>query len=159
MAERVEPLDLGVTWEPNAPSAVLVCNDEGLAVLALRAYFNDPDTRCVVVVWQGVRFSSLSDTNDEAVSGHRLYGSGLSEVRWAGHVQGSEIVAALERQNRVHPHHQASRFNELHHHILLTKECVAEVVAEGVRVRRVEGTTLYAATTAARSRRAPDSRH
>lgn len=151
MAEHVDTLELGVTWDPNDPSAVLLSDDTGRAVLALRPHHDDADARCVVVVWRGVRFSSLSDPNDEAVSGHRLYGRGLSEVLWAGSVRDSTLVAALEQQNQVHPHHQASRFGRLQHHVLLTKECVAEVVAEDVAVSRVEGTTLNAAATAARS--------
>jgi hypothetical protein len=43
----------------------------------------------------------MSDPNDEAISGHRLYGSGLSEVLWAGVIRDSDTVRALEKQNRV----------------------------------------------------------
>jgi hypothetical protein len=96
------------------------------------------------------RAACLTDPNDEAVSGHRLYRKGLSDVGWAGLVRDSQAIDALERQNRVHPNHDPSRFDRLNHHIVLLKERVAEVVAEAVEVRRVEGTTLDAATAALR---------
>lgn len=88
---------------------------------------------------------TLSDPNDEAISGHRLYRKGLSDVLWAGLVRNSETIRALERQNKVHATHDPSRFAGLTHHILLLKECVTEVVAQEVAVRRVDGATLEAA--------------
>ncbi|MEZ0581257.1 hypothetical protein [Nocardioides sp. MH1] len=152
MAEHVIPLDLGVTWEPNAPAAVLVTNNGGGTALALRAHRDDGDQRCVVIVWTGTSSASLSSPNDEAISGHRLYSKGLSDVLWAGSVTDSEAVAALEIQNRVHPYHDASRFDALQHHVVLAKERVAEVVAETLEVRRSAGSTLQAATSALHTR-------
>jgi hypothetical protein len=150
VAEHVVPLDLGITWEPNAPSAILVCDDSGKTALALNRHPDDPDQRCVVIVWIGTHSACLTDPNDEAVSGHRLYRKGLSDVLWAGLVRDSKAIDALERQNRVLPNHDPSRFDCLTHHVVLLKECVAEVVAEAVLVRRADGTTLEAATAAMR---------
>lgn len=148
MAEQVVPLDLGVKWNPNAPEALLLSDDFGKTVLALKPHHDDPDRRCVVLVWSGARSSCLADPNDEAISGHRLYNSGLSDVLWAGVVRDSEVIRGLEMQNRVHPSHDPSRLTRLAHHIVLLKECVAEVVAEGVVIQRFEGTTLDAAAAA-----------
>jgi hypothetical protein len=150
MVEHVTVLELGVTWEPNAPDAVLVSNDFGKTALGLNAHADDEDKNCVVLVWTGTRSACLADPNDEAISGHRLYAKGLEGVLWAGEVHESELIRDLERQNRVHPRHQASRFESLMHHILLLKECVAEVVAEEVEVRRLNGPTLDAASSAMR---------
>ena len=83
-------------------------------------------------------------------SGHRLYGSGLSDVLWAGLLRDSEAIGALERQSRVHPQHDPSRYDRLVHYVILMKECIAEVVAEAVDVQRIEGTTLEAAAAAMR---------
>ena len=93
MEERVVPLEIGVTWEPNAPDAVLVCDDRGSTSLALEAHPDDPDQRNVVLVWTGTESAALMPPNDEARSGHRLYGNGLSGLLWAGVVQDSELVA------------------------------------------------------------------
>jgi len=51
MAERVVPWEVGFCWEPNAPEAVLAASDDGRAVLALNAHFDDADQACVVFVW------------------------------------------------------------------------------------------------------------
>jgi hypothetical protein len=80
MAERVVRVGLGVKWEPNAPDAVMVSNDPGRTVLAARAHPDDSDQRNVVLVWSGVETATLGAPNDEAISGHRLWRHGLSEV-------------------------------------------------------------------------------
>jgi hypothetical protein len=148
MPEQVVTLDLGVTWNPNAPEALLLSDGFGRTVLALRPHHDDPDRRCVTLVWEGARSASLADPNDEAISGHRLYASGLSEILWAGTVRDSNLIRALEVQNQVHPRHDPSRFTGLTHHVILVKESVVEVVAETVSVQRIAGTMLDAVNAA-----------
>lgn len=150
MAERVTILHLDVEWEPNAPEAVLLSGDHGATVLSLNAHRDDEDQRCVVLQWTGTSSACFSGPNDEAISGHRLYGKGLKDVSWAGQVLDSKLVRGLERQNRVHPHHDAARFAQLAHHVVLLKEGVVEVVARSLAVRRFDGSTLEAASTAMR---------
>ena len=144
--ERVVPLDLSVKWAPNDPQAVLITLDDGATVLGLEPHHDDLDRRCVVVRWGGSQLSLSSPPNDEAIRGHRLYSAGLNSVTWAGDVVNSELIRAMEKQNRVHSHHDPARFEKLRHHVVLTKERVFEVVAETVSVDRVEApTTLEAA--------------
>jgi hypothetical protein len=66
MVERVEALDLGVVWDPNAPEAILASNDRGRTVLALNPRHDDEDQRCVVLVWTGTRSACVADPNDES---------------------------------------------------------------------------------------------
>ena len=139
MAAWVVPLDLGVVWDSGAPEAVLAVNDMGDAALALRPRWDDGDNSAVVLVWSGSRYSSMGDPNDEAANGHRLYGKGLEDVLWIGEVHDSELIVALERQNSVHPRHDPSRFANLVHHVVRTKEQAVEVVASAVAVKRVPG--------------------
>ncbi len=148
MTEHVESLDLGVTWNPGAPDAILLAADGGPSTLALRAHRDDPDERCVVLVWDYARYASKAPPNDEAIEGHRLWGKGLDDVIWSGIVHDSELIAGLERQNRVHPRHRTARFEGLTHYVLPLKECVVEVVARDLTVRRFEGTTAEAAVQA-----------
>ena len=150
MSERVEPVDLGVTWDPNAPFARLLADDFGRAVLALNPHESHPDERCVVLVWSGTSSVSMAGPNDEAISGHRLYRAGLSNVLWAGEVYGSTLIRSLEMQNRVHPNHNPANWTGLRHHVVRTKECVVEVVARTVAVHRFGGSTLDAAVAALR---------
>lgn len=131
-------VDLGVTWDPNAPNAVLTASDMGHTLLTLRPHPDDSDRRSVVLEWSGSRLSCMSDPNDEAISGHRLFSKGLGDVLWAGLVEHSSLTMDLERQNSVHPLHDPSRFARLSHYVVLLKECVVEVVAADVLVRRVE---------------------
>lgn len=53
MTERVEPTDIGMEWESNAPMAVMATNDAGLTALALQAHFDDSDRRSVVPAMAG----------------------------------------------------------------------------------------------------------
>jgi hypothetical protein len=145
MAERVVPWDAGCTWEPNAPEAVLAVSDRGRAVLAVNAHPADPDQDCVIFVWSRSRAAIMGSPNDEALSGHRLYSRGLSDLLWAGKVEQSEWIADLERRNRVHPSHDPARFIRLVHFILPLKEDTVEVIAEEVTVVRRPGPTTSAA--------------
>ncbi len=148
VTEHVESVDLGVTWEPNAPDAILLSADLGTSTLALRAHPNDPDRRCVVLKWTGCRYASMAPPNDEAISGHRLWIKGLRDVHWSGIVHNSDLIAGLELQNRVHPMHRSSIFEYLTHYVLPLKECVVEVVARDLAVHRIEDTTAEAAVRA-----------
>ena len=148
MKERVAPIDLGVTWDAGAPEAVLIVPDLGSAVLALNAPFGEPDSSCVVLRWRHPLSATMSAPNDEAISGHRLYRKGLADISWAGRVENSELIDRLERQNRVHDRHNPSRFRSATHYVVLTKERTIEVVADGIEVLRLGGSTLEAAVAA-----------
>ena len=120
----------------------------GCTVLALRRHRDDPDHRCVVLRWDGTSWASSAIPNDEARSGHPLWARGLADILWGGMVEGSELVARLERSHRVHERHDASRFAALTHYIVLTKERTVEVAAETFTIERREGSTLEAAIAA-----------
>jgi hypothetical protein len=147
MGEQVIEWEAGVAWEPNAPEAALVATDSSHAALGINPHFDDEDQRCVVLLWRSPCFAELGSPNDEALSGHRLYNKGLASIR-AGIVLSSELVARLERQNRVHPRHDPSRFKDLVHYVLPLKECVVEVVACSVSIERYEGSPARAAIQA-----------
>lgn len=136
VAEHVVAFDLGVTWDPNAPAAALLARDQGSTVLRLAPNPADDDTRDVLLVWSGSCLARLEPPNDEALSGHRLYTAGLSRVLWAGEVIESSLIAELERRNRVHRQHDANRYGQLRHWIVLLKERTVEVVALSVLARR-----------------------
>ena|SRR5215469_16142818 len=123
----------------------MISDDSGQTRLAVRPHREDVDRRNVVLVWDGVEFASLSAPNDEAISGHRLWRAGLNDVLWLGLVEGSELIAGLERQNSVHPYHDPRRYEFLNHYIAPLKECVAEVVARSVAIHRRDGSTLESA--------------
>ena len=148
MGERVVESGIRIQWEPNAPDAVMVSDGSGRTALALRAHGDDADQRNLVLVWRSVEFAALSAPNDEAISGHPLWRSGLRDVRWLGLVERSRRVRALADQNSVHPAHDQRRYELLDHYIAPLKECVAEVVAGSIETQRHDGSTLEAAAAA-----------
>jgi hypothetical protein len=141
MGERVVELDLGVTWSPGSPDAVLLASDLGPTFLMLRPHHDDRDRRWVVLRWEGVRLSVMQPPNDEAISGHRLFAKGLRGILWAAEVLESEWIADLERRNRMHPYHQPNRYRDLRHFLVLLKEDTVEVVAEAIQVVRIDASS------------------
>lgn len=142
------PWELAVSWEPNAPGAVLITSDYGRTLLALNAHLDDADQRCVVLVWQSV-WASIGQPNDEARGGHRLYGVGLAEVLWGGYVEHSSLIADLARQDNVAFPGQGYRSPAtLTHSVVAMKEGVVEVIGAKPRVTRVGGSTASAALAA-----------
>lgn len=137
MPEAVRDFDLGATWDPNAPEAVLVATDSGETRLTLRAHPDDLDQRAVALVWSRSRAARMEPTNDEALSGHSLYRAGLRDVPWIGEVFQSRLIANFEKRNRFHPLHDPRQFRQLRHWVVPLKEVLVEVVAEAIELQRV----------------------
>jgi hypothetical protein len=61
VAERVEPMPgVDVTWDPNAPDAVLFADDFGRGALALRAHPDDSDQRTGVLRFDLVIYALMT---------------------------------------------------------------------------------------------------
>ena len=151
---------------PRAPAAGLTATDDGETRLRLRAHPDDHDQRQLDLVWNGCLVARMEPPNEEAISSHRLYDVGLREVQWLGEVYESDLIADLERRDRVHPDHSAERYTELRHTelrytelrytelrctelrhtelrctelrhwVAALKECTVEVVGRSLRVER-----------------------
>ena len=117
---RVVPILEGIEWEPNAPLARFIADDEGFAVLLLQPHFHDPVTSLVVIFWTGVVDSQFGGPNDEGLHRHPLYDDGLSGLLWAGAVFEIEPTDGLRR------------------FIVPTKEAVVEVWARQVGWARLD---------------------
>lgn len=139
MPQRVVPIEVDATWQPNAPDAVLVSTDLGRSALGLYSHPSDLDRRCVVLLWEGCHLAQIGSPNDEAMNHHPLYECGLWDVLWLGEVLDSERIAALTPM-AFHPPHR--------HFIVLTKERMVEVVADSIEIQRRGGSTLEAASAA-----------
>jgi hypothetical protein len=119
-----------------SPMPRLVANDFEAAI----AYWvaGGPPQRPPVAV---VRFSPVSaayfgSPNDEAFDGHALFKAGLEPYAFA-EVRNSPWIAALERQNRVHPDHRPEQFESMRHFIMSFHDNTFECVAEKVSVELV----------------------
>ena len=133
----VTPIEIGLTWEPNAPDAVLVSGDNSIAVLALNANVDDPSREAVVFTWAGCQGARLEPWNDEGILDHPLWGDGLKDVHWIGELASSYWLDE-------HPG-SAGRDNGLRHFVLPLKECVIEVLADSFSISRRPGPTYEAA--------------
>lgn len=111
--------------------------------MVLHAHPDDADQRHVVLRWGGCVAAVMQPPNDEALAGHPLYDKGLSAIDWAGEVIESEWIARLERQNRVHPNHDPSRYTHLRHFVLPLKEKTVEAVADTCKTVRSERVEAY----------------
>jgi hypothetical protein len=120
---RIVPILEGIDWEPNAPHARFLADDEGFAALLLQAHPDDPGSSPVVFYWNGVIDSQFGGPNDEGRHRHPLYGAGLSGLLWAGEV----IDDGPSRGIR--------------HFIIPTKEAVAEVRARQIGWARLDSAT------------------
>ena len=92
----------------------------------------DPRTQGeTVVLAEFARYAAYchGPPNDEAFAGHPLASRGLHPYG-ALEVRRSSWVRALERMNRVHPHHRPERYARLRHFVFAfhdsTFECIAE---------------------------------
>lgn len=128
-AEYVVPLDVMARWDAVAPRAEVVGPDDGRAALAVAPHPDDPDQRCVVLLWTGAQSITQSDPHTP-LSRHRLADRGLRDVAWVGVVRNSGETGAA--QNLVH-------------HLVLLDDRAVEVVAELLTVHRVPGGTAEAA--------------
>lgn len=112
----------------------------GRSALAQRAHPDDPDQRCVVLRWDAVSYALMGPPNDEALNRHRLYEAGLKDVLWLGIVSDSGLVAELRAMSA--PGRPARR-----HYVVVSKECVVEVLAENVDLFRIGGSPREAASS------------
>ncbi|AZO12245.1 MULTISPECIES: hypothetical protein [unclassified Mesorhizobium] len=81
--------------------------------------------------------------NDEALSGHRLYGLGLQPYS-AFEVRNSSWIGSLEKANRVHPSHMPELFSGYRHFILTFHDSTLEFVAKDFAVSLRRGAILTA---------------
>jgi hypothetical protein len=148
MAEAVTSVPTAYSWDEQSPEAVLLSDDFARSALAVNPHPEDADTRAVVFIWDAVRFASMGGSGSEAIVDHRLYEHGLKDVAGLGRVDDSELVAALERENRSHPFHEPEWYATLQHHILVLTQRTIEVVAADLSIVRVPGPTIHAVTVA-----------
>lgn len=157
-AARGEPyaqvIDIGPGWDTGAPLPHLISNGSR-AVVVSRAHQHDPawdgtyammaspadpdpSPLLVIEMW-GCSDIVFGGPNDEAITGHPLYGKGLS-VYEAHEVFNSAWIEERITVNSVHPRHSDAPFRELHHYALLFHDETLEALALGIESRLVHGT-------------------
>lgn len=147
-------IDIGPAWDVGAPLPHVVSNGsrafavcwagqlgsdwDGTGTPVVSPADAQPSLLVVIEMWgcSDVRFGG---PNDEAVSGHPLYGKGLAAYR-AHEVFNSAWIQERIEVNSAHPRHSEAPFRQLHHYVLLFHDEMLEVLALGIESRLVQGT-------------------
>jgi hypothetical protein len=87
----------------------------------------------VALRFEEPRAHYFGSPNDEALSGHPLNARGLRSYG-AFEVIASSWLRSLERMNRVHPRHDATRFAAHRHFIFTFHDNTFECIAKGMSV-------------------------
>ncbi len=133
------PFDLGIKWDTGAPMPVLISGFKTFVAFYLppdfdfdgtnpRSRTTDDEDMIGVVEFDGMTAVKMGSPNDEALSGHPLWGRGLTY--YSAHlVENSTWVRELMDINRVHAQFDESRWRDTRHYVFTfhdeTLECVA----------------------------------
>lgn len=113
---------------PAVPSEPQVTADD----TALRIRYKTAEGKTAIIWFPLYSYLIVGQPNDEALSGHPLWGRGLNCYS-VHEVIDSSLIRMLEQRNAVHPRHDRKRFLEYKRHYVFTfqdstLECV---VTEG----------------------------
>jgi hypothetical protein len=99
----------------------------------LMIHYRTAEDRFVIVHFPLCTHVAFGAPNDEALSGHPLYGRGL-EFYSVHRVVESSLIELLEHRNSVHPQHNRARYlQDLTHYIFTFQDSTLEcVVTEGM---------------------------
>ncbi len=133
------PFDLGIRWDTGVPLPVLISGSKTFVAFYLPPDFDfdgtNPRSRSThdedvigVVEFGGVTAVKMGSPNDEVLSGHPLWGHGLTY--YAPHlVENSAWLRELMDVNRVHDRFDEARWRDKRHYVFTfhdeTLECVA----------------------------------
>lgn len=121
MAERIHVLD---DWpQPASVADPRIIADDTRLVLR----YATSDSSVAVICFAGVLLVQFGEPNDEALSGHPLYGRCLQFYSVHEVVESSRI-GALERQNAVHEKHSPELFSGAKHYIFTFQDSTLEVI-------------------------------
>jgi hypothetical protein len=155
-----ESISFPVPWDTGAPLPHVIASETAVAVV-FYARRDDPDWDGTytsvhdshdpvgVVEFRGVDSHPFGTPNDEVLSGHPLYGSGL-EGYAAQVVRNSPWLEEVRRINQVHPQYSAQRWLDIRHFVLWFHDTTFECLASSFTVELHPGSMRDAilATTA-----------
>jgi hypothetical protein len=138
--------DLGLRYEPNAPSPHLFSNELRTVLvvgLHLREVWapliedlSDPSgENQAIIEFHGCRSARLNGVNDEAINGHPLYGRGLATYQ-PHYVGNSRWIKELQSIHSVHPAYDPARWKDLKHYLLCFHDDMFECIARSHTVEK-----------------------
>ncbi|RWO78837.1 hypothetical protein [Mesorhizobium sp.] len=155
-SETLLPIDV----PPSSAAAPLphVFADERRLLVAYVAHRPDPkfdgtnprsissvtgDQSIVILTAEPYLALQFGPSNDEAISGHRLYGLGLQPYS-AFEVLNSTWISSFEKANRVHTSHTPELFSGYQHFVLTFHDSTLEFITENFSASLHQGAVLPA---------------
>jgi hypothetical protein len=121
-----------------APIPTVVAGEHAVALFYYGEAVGTNSESSVIVQFHSCFAHYFGPPNDEALSGHPLYGRGLRPYG-SFEVQHSSWLRFLERMNSVHPQHDCDRFLAGRRHFALTfHDSIFECIAKGYIVEASE---------------------
>ena len=126
--DEVLPLSGLPVPSTGAPLARVFAGDTDLVL----AYEVAPEgEQLAVVIFTQPRAHYFGPPNDEAIQGHPLASRGIGPYGLF-EIRHSSWIRTLERMNRVHPSHDASRFAAFRHFVFTFHDKTFECISRGV---------------------------
>ncbi|WP_206526199.1 hypothetical protein, partial [Mesorhizobium sp. M7A.F.Ca.MR.148.00.0.0] len=101
------------------------------------------DQSIVILTAEPYLALQFGPSNDEAISGHRLYGLGLQPYS-AFEVLNSTWISSFEKANRVHTSHTPELFSGYQHFVLTFHDSTLEFITENFSASLHQGAVLPA---------------
>jgi hypothetical protein len=150
---EARPFDPGVRMDTGAPLPHVFSGGNQTIVLFHSGFDHDPewDGKTVTTIdtqddqdrhfswmrFDGVTACLFGPPNDEALTGHPLWGHGLEFYQFHT-VTNSGWIAELQERNRVHRHHKDEPWSQLQHFVITFHDETLEVVAKTYEVGTLE---------------------
>jgi len=129
-------------WDSGAPLPQVFCNGRRVYLIYLINKFDDNRSETkhnlALVEFNGHTFK-FGIANDEVFTGLPLWKSGLKYGE-AHVVNNSSWIEEIKDINRVHPMYNFKFWERFNHYILLFKDEILEVIAEGYKIETFDST-------------------
>jgi len=148
-----ERIDLGVKWDADTPMPMLLSGLRTFVAfyLSIRDPVADrtnprvpdpqPDYDIGIVEFKRVTSVKIGSPNDETLSGHPLWGSGL-EFYSAHEIKNSPWITELMEVDRAHERFDESHWGGRHHYVLTFHDETLECIAKWTIIRAAPGATM-----------------
>lgn len=123
--------------DAGTPKPAIYSDDSGLTCAYIIGASHAESGSTAILHFDSVLYHAFGYPNDEALSGHALYGCGLEHYQF--HViNGSPLIEDFDQRNRIHKRHEPGAFQKRFRHWIITfHDETLEVLARNARLLRI----------------------
>lgn len=130
--EYAKVIEWNPAWSVGAPCPQVFSDGH---TVYLSYYTDDENDPLAFVTFSGYNSFRFGIVNDEASSGHPLYGKGLS-VYNAQLIENSSWIEELKKIHKVHPRYAAKNWEAYKHFLLFFHDEIFEIIASDYKIER-----------------------